>query len=81
MKKRRLYVIRKHGDLFHRISIQLHRDTVTGEWSVSLTGFGHMLMIWASKPIPELCGSVNLCDRFPSQSPHAIISEKNISRR
>ena len=81
MKKRRFYVIRKQGDLFHRISIRFHRDAVTGEWSVSLSGFGCMLMICAAKPIPELCGSGSLCDRFPRQFPHAIISEKNISRR
>ena len=31
MKKRRLYVIRKQGDLFHRISIRFHRDAVTQE--------------------------------------------------
>ena len=55
MKKHRLYMIRKQGDLFRCISIRLHRDTVTGEWSVSLSGFGHMLMICAAKPIPELC--------------------------
>ena len=71
MKKRRFYVIRKQGDLFHRISIRFHRDAVTGEWYVSLSGFGHMLMICAAKPIPELCGSGGLCDRFPRQFPHA----------
>ena len=91
MKKHRIYMIRKQGDLFRCISIRLHRDTVTGEWSVSLSGFGHMLMICAAKPIPELCcaakpipelcGSGSLCDRFPRQFPHAIISEKNISQR
>ena len=81
MKKHRLYMIRKQGDLFRCISIRLHRDTVTGEWSVSLSGFGHMLMICAAKPIPELCGSGSLYDRFPRHFPHAIISEKNISQR
>lgn len=81
MKKRRFYVIRKQGDLFHRISIRFHRDAVTGEWSVSLSGFGHMLMICTAKPIPELYGSGGLCDRFPRHFPHAIISEKDISRR
>ena len=45
MKKRRFYVIRKQGDLFHRISIRFHRDAVTGEWSVSLSG--------------DLCGKAN----------------------
>ena len=73
MKKHRLYMIRKQGDLFRCISIWLHRDTVTGEWSVSLPGFGHMLMICAAKPIPELYGSGSLCDRFPRQFPHAIL--------
>ena len=34
MKKRSFYVIRKQRDLFHRISIQLHRDAVTGEWVI-----------------------------------------------
>ncbi len=81
MKKCRFYVIRKQGDLFHRISIRFHRDAITGEWSVYLSGFGHMLMICAAKPIRELCGPGGLCDRFPRQFPHAIISEKNTSRR
>ena len=79
MKKHRLYMIRKQGDLFRCISIRLHRDTVTGEWSVSLSGFGHMLMICAAKPIPELCGSGSLCDRFPRQFPHATHPVLNIS--
>ena len=59
-------------------------ETITNtikEDTVSLSGFGHMLMICAAKPIPELCGSGSLCDRFPRQFPHAIISEKNISQR
>ena len=81
MKKHRLYVIRKQGDLFHRISIRLHRDAVTGEWSVSLSGFGHMFMICITQSIPELCGAVSLRDQFPRRFPHDILSEKNISRR
>ena len=81
MKKRRLYVIRKQGDLFHRISIQFHRDAVTQEWSVALSGFGHMLMICAAKPIPELYSLISLLDQFPRQFPYDILSEKNISRR
>ena len=81
MKKHRLYVIRKQGDLFHRISIRFYRDTVTGEWSVSLSGFGHMLMICAAKPIPELYGTVRFCGRFPRPFPHDILSEKNKSEK
>ena len=70
MKKHRLYMIRKQGDLFRCISIRLHRDTVTGEWSVSLSGFGHMLMICTAKPIPGimwLWGSMRSFSKaFPS---------------
>jgi hypothetical protein len=81
MKKHRLYVIRKQGDLFHHISIRFHRDTVTQEWSVSLSGFGHMFMICITQSIPELCGTVSLRDQFPRRFPHDILSEKNISQR
>lgn len=81
MKKHRLYVIRKQGDLFHRISIRFHRDAVTQEWSVTLSGFGHMFMICVTQSIPELCGTVRFCGRFPRQFPHDILSEKNISQR
>lgn len=67
MKKRRLYVIRKQGDLFHRISIRFHRDAVTQEWSVSLSGFGCMLMVCLEKAIPELISVIKPDQRFPRQ--------------
>jgi len=57
MRKHRIYVIGKQGDLFHRFSIRLYRDAVTGELSASLSGFGHMLMICMIQSIPELCSA------------------------
>lgn len=66
MKKRRFYVIRKQGDLFHRISIRFHRDAVTGEWSVSLSGFGD-LYGKANPGIMWLWGSMRSFSKaFPS---------------
>ena len=38
MRKHRLYVIRKNVDCHCHISIQFRRDTVTGEYSVSMYG-------------------------------------------
>lgn len=81
MKKHRLYVIRKQGDLFHRISIRFHRDAVTREWSVSLSGFGHVFMICITQSIPELYGTVRFFGRFPRQFPHETLSKKKISQR
>ena len=74
MKKHRLYMIRKQGDLFHRISIRFHRDAVTGEWSVSLSGFGFMLMFCVEKVIPELISLVKPHGRFPRQLPCDILA-------
>ncbi len=45
MRKYRIYTIRRQGDRFRTISIRMDRDPVTGEPSVYLSGFGHMLMI------------------------------------
>ena len=62
MRKHRIYVIRKQGDLFHRFSIRFYRDAVTGEWSASLSGFGHMLMICMIHSISELCSATRFRD-------------------
>ena len=45
MRKHRLYVIRRQGGLYRRISVRFHRDAVTGERTLRLSGFGHMMMV------------------------------------
>lgn len=74
MKRYRLSAIRKRGDLYRHISIQFCRDTVTGECSVSLSGFGCMLMLCAEKVIPELVSLVKPHGRFPRQLPCDILA-------
>ena len=74
MRKRRLYVIRKQGDQYHTLSIHFHRDMITGERSVSLSGFGWMLMLCAEKVIPELVSLVKPHGRFPRQLPCDILA-------
>ena len=83
MRKHRLYVIRKQGDQYHPVSIHFHRDTVTGECSVSLSGFGCILMLCMEKVIPELTSLVKPHGRFPRQLPCDILAavEKDFSRR
>ena len=54
MRKRRLYTIRRQGDFYRRFSIQFHRDSVTGERTFRLSGFGRMIMVCSREPIPEL---------------------------
>jgi len=82
MRKHRLCVIRRHGDLYRHISIQFHRDTITGERSVSLSGFGCMLMFCVEKVIPELISLIKPHGRFPRQLPRDILAaaEKDFRR-
>ena len=67
-------MIRKQGDQYRRISIRFHRDKVTGDRSVSLSGFGCMLMLCAEKVIPELVSLVKPHGRFPRQLPCDILA-------
>jgi len=83
MRKHRLCVIRRQGDQYRSISIRLHRDKVTGDRSVSLSGFGCMLMFCVEKVIPELISLVKPYERFPRQLPYDIlvIAEKDSFRK
>ncbi len=83
MRKHRLCVIRKQGDHYHHISIRFHRDMVTGEYSVALSGFGCMLMLCVKKVIPELISLIKPHGRFPRQLPCDILAaaEKDFFRR
>ena len=74
MRKHRLCVIRKQGDQYRHFSICFHRDMVTGECSVSLAGFGCMLMFCMEKVIPGLSGLVKPHGRFPRQLPCDILA-------
>ena len=74
MRKHWLCVIRKHGDRYRPVSICFHRDTITGECSVSLSGFGCMLMSCVEKVIPELISLVKPHGRFPRQLPCDILA-------
>ena len=56
MRKHRLYTIRRRGDFYRHFSLQFRRDSVTGERTFRLSGFGHMLMVCSREPIPELAG-------------------------
>ena len=67
-------MIRKQGDQYRRISIRFHRDKVTGDRSVSLSGFGCMLMFCVEKVIPELINLVKPNGRFPRQLPCDILA-------
>lgn len=82
MRKYQLCVIRKHGDQYRTVSIHFHRDTITGERSVSLSGFGWILMLCAEKVIPELVNLVKPHGRFPRQLPCDILAaaEKDFFR-
>ena len=60
MKKHRLYVIRRMGSQYRHVSIRLSRDAVTGEYSVSLSGFHRMFMVCMEKVIPGLSSLVSL---------------------
>ena len=76
-------MIRRQGDQYRSISIRLHRDKVTGDRSVSLSGFGCMLMFCVEKVIPELINLVKPNGRFPRQLPCDILAatEKDFFRR
>ena len=65
MKMYQLCVMRKQGKLYRRFSIRFHRDTVTGELSVSLSGGGRMILICLEETIPDLIRLVRLQHRFP----------------
>ena len=83
MRKYQLCIIRKHGDQYRPVSIRFHRDTITGERSVSLSGFGCMLMFCVEKVIPELISLVKPHRRFPRKLPCDILAaaEKDFFRR
>lgn len=76
MKKYQLCVIRKQGDLYRRISIRFHRDTVTGELSVSFSGGGRMILICLEEKIPDLIRLISSRRRFPC----AILGKKSFFR-
>lgn len=76
MKKYQLCVIRKQGDLYRSISIRFHRDTVTGERSVSFSGGGRMILICLEEKIPDLIRLISSQRRFPC----AILGKKSFFR-
>ena len=80
MRKHRLCVIRKQGDQYRHISIRFRQDTVTGECSVALSGFGCMLMFCMEKVIPELINLIKPHGRFPRQLPCDILAGKDFPR-
>ena len=54
MKKTKVYVIRRQGGLYTRFSLSTHRDSVTGDLSISFTLPGKAWTFCFEKPIPEL---------------------------
>ena len=80
MRKHRLYVIRKKGSRYCHLSLRFYRDAVTGECSVTLSGFGCMLMFCLEKVIPELANLVRPHERFPRKLPCDILAEKDFFR-
>ena len=76
MKKYQLCVIRKQGDLYHRISIRFHRDTVTGELSISLSCGRRTILICLEEKIPDLIRHVSSQRRFPC----VILGKKSFFR-
>lgn len=76
MKKYQLCVIRKQGDLYRHISIRFHRDTVTGELSVSFSGGGRMILICLEEKIPDLIRLISSQRRFPC----VILGKKSFFR-
>ena len=83
MKKHQLYVIRKQGDQYRPVSIRFYRDKVTGDRSVSLSGFSCMLMLCIETIIPELINLANSHGRFPRQLPCDMLAaaEKDFYQR
>lgn len=67
MKKRRFYVIRKQGDLFHRISIRFHRDRPLDEAFVKSLAFMLTEEMDLSKLLasPEQAGHLQRCVSEP----------------
>ena len=76
MRKHRLYVIRKSGIPHHHASIRFHRDTVTGELSVSFSGGGRMILICLEEKIPDLIRLISSQRRFPC----VILGKKSFFR-
>ena len=83
MKKHQLCVIRKQGDQYRPVSIRFYRDKVTGDRSVSLSGFSCMLMLCIETIIPELINLANSHGRFPRQLPCDMLAaaEKDFYQR
>ena len=80
MRKHRLCVIRKRGDQYRFVSIRFHRDAITRECSVFLSGFGCMLMFCMEKVIPELISLVKPHGRFPRQLPYCIQYQNHLKK-
>ena len=76
MKKYQLCVIRKQSDLYRRISIRFHRDTVTGELSVSFSGGGRLILICFEEKIPDLVRLISSRRQFPC----VILGKKSFFR-
>lgn len=81
MRKHRLYVIRKSGIPHHHASVRFYRDTVTGECSVALSGFGCMLMFCMEKVIPELISLCKPQTQFHRQLPCDILSGEDFFQK
>ncbi len=81
MKKYRLYVIRKNVDRHRHISIRFYRDTVTGEYSVFLSGFGCMILLCIEIIIPELISLAKPRVQFPRQLPCDILAGKDFFQK
>ena len=81
MRKHRLYVIRKNVDRHRHISIRFYRDAVTGECSVSLSGFGCILLLCMEIIIPELISLAKPQVQFPRQLPSGILAGKDFFQR
>lgn len=82
MRKHRLCVIRKQGNQYSPPLIRFHRDVVTGDCSISVSGFGHLLMICLEKMIPGLDSMVYPFHKFPRRFPYGILTEsENIFRK
>ncbi len=81
MGKYRLYVIRKQGNQYQHLSVGFCRDTVTGEYSVSLSGFGWLFMVCLEKAIPELISLARPRNQFPRQMPCDILAGKDFVQK
>ncbi len=81
MRKHRLCVIRKKVDRHRHISIRFYRDAVTGECSVSLSGFGCVFLLCIEIIIPELISLAKPQVQFPRQPPCDILPGKDFFQR